>query len=109
MTIFCIFFLETSAAHVVAANVVAANDLVEQCPSTVSESVCQPDPAIMQQHIEKGVVTSGRGKGKVRGKREMQSSHGTSTTYSHITQFYCFSSHSFVKLNIDPLVITSVY
>ena len=45
---------------------VAADDLVEQCPGAVPESICQfvVDPKTMQQHIEKGAVTSGRGKGK---------------------------------------------
>ena len=40
------FFLGTSCAQAV-----AADDLVEQCPSAVSESVCQPHPR-KQQHIE---------------------------------------------------------
>ncbi|XP_067020829.1 uncharacterized protein [Acropora muricata] len=44
------------------AQAVAADDLVEECPSAVSESVCQSDPKTMQQHIEKDAVTS-RGKG----------------------------------------------
>ncbi|XP_044179059.1 uncharacterized protein LOC122960683 [Acropora millepora] len=35
---------------------VAADDLVEQCPCGVSESVCEPDTT-MQQHTEKGAVT----------------------------------------------------
>ena len=58
------FFLGTSAAQVI-----AADDLVEQCPGAVPESIYQPDPKTMQQHIEKGGVTSGRGKGKMSGKR----------------------------------------
>ena len=52
-----------------AAQALAADDLVEHCPSAVPESVCQPDPKIMEQHIEKAGVTSGRGKGKISGKR----------------------------------------
>ena len=40
-----------------------------QADDLVSESVCQPNPTTMQLHIEKGVVTSGRGKGKTSGKR----------------------------------------
>ena len=48
---------------------VAADDLVEQCPGVVPESIGQRDPKTMQQHIEKGVVTSGRGKGKMSSKR----------------------------------------
>ncbi|XP_015754283.1 PREDICTED: uncharacterized protein LOC107333935 isoform X3 [Acropora digitifera] len=44
------------------AQAVAADDLVERCPSAVSESVCQPNPRTMQQHIEKSAVTlTGRG------------------------------------------------
>ena len=54
------FFLGTSVAHAV-----AADDLVEQCPSAVPESVCKPHPATMQQHIDKGAVTSGREKGEI--------------------------------------------
>ena len=46
MTTCCIsaFFLGTSDAQAV-----AADDLVEQCPGAVSESVCQPDPTTMRQ------------------------------------------------------------
>ena len=52
---------------------VAADDLVEQCPGAVPESICQHDPKTMQQqHIEKGVVTSGREKGKMSVKRMFQ-------------------------------------
>ena len=56
-----VFLQGTSAAQAV-----AADESVKQCPSAVSESVCQPDPT---QHSEKGVVTLGRGKGKISGKR----------------------------------------
>ena len=42
-----------------AAQAVAADDSFEQCTMAVPESVCQPDPATMQDHIEKGAVTSG--------------------------------------------------
>ena len=86
------FFLGTSCAQAV-----AADDLVEQCPSAVSESVCQPHPR-KQQHIEIGTVTSGRGNGKIFGKRVMLRLHGTSITYRCATQFYCFPSHSFMKI-----------
>ena len=51
---------------------VAADDMVEQCPGAVPESICQHDPKTTQQHIEKGVVTSGRRKGKMSGKRMIQ-------------------------------------
>ncbi|XP_015779234.1 PREDICTED: ankyrin-3-like [Acropora digitifera] len=44
-----------------AAEAVAADDLILQCPTGVSESVCQSNPTAMQQHIEEGAVTSGRG------------------------------------------------
>ena len=52
---------------------VAADDSVEQCPGAVTEPICQLDPTTMQQHIEKAVVTSGRGKGKMSSKRMFQS------------------------------------
>ena len=52
---------------------VAADDLVEQCPGAVPESIiCQHDPKTMQQPIEKGGVTSGRGKGKMSSERMFQ-------------------------------------
>ena len=51
---------------------VAADDLVEQCPGAVPESICQHDPKTMQQPIEKGRVISGRGKGKMSSKRMFQ-------------------------------------
>ena len=55
-----VVFLGTSGAQAV-----AAGDLFEQCPSVVSESVCQPDPTTMQQHFEIGAVTTVRGNGKI--------------------------------------------
>ena len=54
------FFLGTSATQAIA----AVADKVEQCPSAVPEPVCQPDPKTMQQHIQRGGDTSGRGKSK---------------------------------------------
>ena len=63
MSYFCIF-LGTSAAQAV-----TADDVIAQCATGVSESVCQPDPTAMQQHIEESAVTSGRG--KISGKRIM--------------------------------------
>ena len=57
---------------------VAEDDMVEQCPGAVSESVGQPDPTTMQQHTEIGAVTSGRGNGKMLGKRVMLRLHDTS-------------------------------
>ena len=56
---------------------VAADDLVKQCPSAVPEAVCQPNPATMQQHIEKDAVSPTRGEGKISGKRVMLRLHGT--------------------------------
>ena len=87
------FFLGTSGAQAI-----AEDDLVEQCPSAVSESVCKPDPTTMHQHIEIGAVTSGRGNGKMLGKRVMLRLQGTSITDRCTTQFYCFPSHSFMKI-----------
>ena len=83
--------------------------MVAQCPTGVSESVCQTDPTTIQQDIEKGAVTSGRGNGKMFGKRVMLRLHGTSKMYRHTTQFYCLASQSFMKSNVDPPVITLVY
>ena len=98
------FFLGTSGAQAI-----AAYDMVLQCPAGVSESVCQPDPRTMQQHIETGPVTSGRGNGKISDKRVMLRLHGTSKTYRHTTQILCFTSQSFMKPTVNPPVITSVY
>jgi len=53
-----VIFLGTSAAQAV-----AADDLVEQCPSEVTDPVCLPEPATMQQLIRESAVTSRRGKG----------------------------------------------
>ena len=64
------FFLGTSAAQAI-----AADDMVKQCASVVPESVCQPAPDTTQQqpyNIEKGGITSGRGKGKMSGSRMIQ-------------------------------------
>ena len=50
-----------------ASQTIAADDLVEQGPSVVPESVCQPVSKPMQQqpcNIEKDGVISGRGNGK---------------------------------------------
>ena len=51
---------------------IAADDLVKQCPSTVPEAVCQPNPATMRQQIEKGAVSSTRGEGMISGKKVMR-------------------------------------
>ena len=60
------FFVGASAAKAI-----ATDDVVVQCLTGVSESVCQTDPTTMQKRIEKGAVTSGRGQGKISGKRIM--------------------------------------
>ena len=57
-----VIFLGTSGAQAV-----AADDMVEQCPGAVSESVCQAYPTTMRQHIEMSAVTSRSGKGKISG------------------------------------------
>ena len=68
----------------------AADDLVEQCPGAVPESICQHDPKTMQEHIEKGVVTTGRGKGKMSSERTFQNPMlSLSTTYRRF--FFLFS------------------
>ena len=90
---FLSFFLHFSEGTSVA-QAIAAEDLVEECPSVVSETVGQPDTT-MQQHTEKGAVTlTGRGNGKMLGKRVMFRLHGTSITDRYTIQFYCFPSHS---------------
>ena len=63
----CTFFQGNSAAQAI-----AADDLVKQCPSRVPEAVCQPNPARMQQQIEKGAVSSTRGEGTISGKKVMR-------------------------------------
>ncbi|XP_044179909.1 uncharacterized protein LOC122961308 [Acropora millepora] len=45
-----------------ATQAIATDDLVEQCPSVVTEPVCLPDPTTMQQLIGESAVTSSRGK-----------------------------------------------
>ena len=74
--LFSAFFLGTSGARAV-----AADDLVEQCPSAVSESFCRRNPTTMQQHLEISAVTSSRGSGKMLGKRIiLRYKYGTSIT-----------------------------
>ena len=91
----------------------AADNLVEQCPNVVPESVCQPDPTTMQQHVDKGAVTSGRGQGKISSKRIL---YAEVAWYKYYIQVYntvlLFSfSQLYVnmKQNKDPPVFTSVY
>ena len=89
--LFSAFFVGTSGA-----GAVAADDLVEQCPGAVSESLCRPNPTTMQQHIEKGAVTSGRGNGKMLDKRIMLRLHGTSITDR-------YTQHSFIVFLLTAL------
>ena len=66
------YFLQLFSLGTSAAQTVAAADKVEEGPSTVPASICEPGPKTMQQDIDKGAVTSGRGKGKMSGKRMIQ-------------------------------------
>ena len=70
------------------------DDLVEQCPNVVPESVCQPDPTTMQQHIDEGAVTLGRGQGKISGKRDM---------YAEVAWYKFFASGECVFQSLVPL------
>mgnify|MGYP000447634098 CR=1 FL=1 len=51
------FLLGTSASQAI-----GADNVVEQCPSLVPESLRQPYPKAIEQHVEKGAVTSGEEK-----------------------------------------------
>ena len=62
------FLLGTSASQAI-----AADNVVEQCLSLVPESVCSYYPKAMEQHIQKGAVSSGSGQGKMSGRRMIQS------------------------------------
>ena len=82
-----------------AAQAKATDDLVEQCPSVVTEPVSLPDPTIMQQLIGESAVTSSRRKGKISGKRIiMMWLNDKSIAYRCTTEFYCFPSHRFMKI-----------
>ena len=92
--LFSAFFLGTSGARAV-----AADDLVENCPSAVSESFCRRNPTTMQQHLEISAVTSSRGSGKMLGKRIFNTEVQVWYKYNRCTtQFYCIPSHSFMKI-----------
>ena len=84
--------------------------MVGQCPSAVSKSVCEPDTT-MQQHIEIGAVTlTGRGNGKISGKRAMLRLHGTKYNihvYNAVLLFSVSQLYENMKSNKDPPVITS--
>ena len=100
------FFSGTSAAQAV-----AADDMIVQCPTGVSESVCQSNPT-MQQHIEEGAVTSGRGQG-ISGKRIMYAEvaryKNSIQVYSTVLLFSFSQLHENMKANKGPPVIISVY
>ena len=76
----------------------AGDDLVEQWPNAGPESVCQPDSKTMQQHIEKGRVASGRGKGKMSGKRMI---HAELAWYK--CNIHAGIQHSFTVLPLTAL------
>ena len=106
MCLISAFRLGTSTAQAV-----AAEDMIVQCPSGVSESVCQSNPTGMQQHIEEGAVTSGRGQGKISGKRimyvEVARYKNSIQVYSTVLLFSFSQLYENMKSNKDPPVITS--
>ena len=74
-----------------ATQAIAADDLVKQCASAVPEVVCQPNPATMQQQVEKDAVSSTRGEGKISGKRVLLRLRGTKykiRAYSTVLLFF---------------------
>lgn len=83
-----------------AAQAIAADDLVKQCPSVVPEVICQPDSATMQEQIEKGAVSSTSGEGiETSGKRAMLRLHVTKyniQVYSRVLLFF-FLVHYEIK------------
>ena len=88
------FFSGTSPAEAV-----AADDLLTQCPTGVSESVCQSNPTAMQQGILEGAVTSGRGQGKISGKSIiMLGLHGTSMIQVYHTVLLFFFSQLYENM-----------
>ena len=109
MSLISAFFLGPSAAQAV-----AADHMMVQCPTGVSESVCQSIPTAMQQHIEEGAVTSGRGQGKISGKRNMYAEvawykYNTVVQHSFIVFLLTALIYENMKKNKDPPVIASVY
>ena len=93
--------------------VAAQFDVIVQCPSGVSESVSLSDPTAMLQHIEEGAVTSGRGQGKMSGKRIMYAKvarYKSSVEVCSTVLLFSFSQpYENMKSNKDPPVVTSVY
>ena len=104
MCYFCIF-LGTSAAQAV-----AADDVIVQCPTGVSESVCQSNPTTMPQEIEEGAVTSGRG--KISGNRIIYAGVAwykyNIQVYNTVLLFFISQLYENMKSNKEPPVITSV-
>ena len=86
--------------------------MIAQCPTGVSESVCQSIPTAMQQHIEEGAVTSGRGQGKISGKRIMYAGaawYRCNIQVCNTVLLFSFSQlYENMKSNKDPPVLTSV-
>ena len=74
---------------------VAADDLVEQCPAAVPESICQFVVHPKTMHIEKGVLTSGRGKGK-----NYSESHADLSFYKYNIKAYNSSFFSVLTAHI---------
>ena len=100
-----LYFLGTSAAQAV-----TADDVIVQCLTGVSESVCQCNPTAMQQHIEEGAVTSGRG--KISGKRIMYAGVAlykyNIQVYNTVLLIFFSQLYENMKSNKEPPVITSV-
>ena len=66
----------------------------------------------MRQHIEKGAVTSGRGKGKISGQKNVLESHAELLQVKRRgiqPNFFCVLTALCMNQNINPLAITSVY
>ena len=86
--------------------------MIVQCPTGVSESVCQSNPTAMQQHIKEAAVTSGRGQGKISGKRIMYAAAAwykyNRQVYNTVLLFSFSQLYENMKSNKDPPVITSV-
>jgi len=62
----------------------------------------------MQQHIEKGAVSSTRGQGKISGKRVMLRLHGTNYNIQANSTVLLFFFLKLNDINVDP-VITSIH
>ncbi|XP_044172053.1 uncharacterized protein DDB_G0280205-like [Acropora millepora] len=85
------------------AQAIAADEFGEECPSAVSESVGQPDPKTMQQHIEKGAVTSARNNAMTalpNPPQETEQDNSLGRAISHIWRSELRSSSSSVVQNV---------